>query len=329
MVTWLRRWGARGAIAVAALLALGFGVGTVARNRPQADHPAVQQTVEQSAKRATGSLSSGGGGTAVTGLSVPGANTAEVETYAADAIQTTALPGLPDRVVRTADMSLRVRKSAFDTVWGDASRLATRLGGYVVSSNRGTPGPRPLSEDSASEPASGDLVIRVPAARFEEALAELRKLGVVLADTVQSQDVTQEFVDLESRLRNQRSQQSVLLRLMAQSRNVGETLAVQQQLAQVQDQIEQITGRLNALKTLTTLSTISLHLFEPGATGAPGPGDEGPSFSKAWDTAIEGLARIGTVILIGAIWLAPFAILAAIVLALRGRNRAPAATPQA
>jgi ABC-type phosphate transport system permease subunit len=104
---------------------------------------------------------------------------------------------------------------------------------------------------------------------------------------------------------------------MAQARNVGETLAVQQQLSQVQEQIEQITGRLNVLKTLTSLSTISMHIFEPGAAGAPVPPDQGPSFAKAWHTAVEGLLRIATVAMIAALWLAPFAILAAVVLAFR------------
>src|SRR5207249_11340101 len=128
-----------------------------------------------------------------------------------------------------------------------------------------------------------------------------------VGDQVSSQDVTEEFVDLQSRLRNQKAQQVVLIRLMANAKTIQETLAVQGQLSQVEEQIEQITGRLNALKTLTDLSSITLHLFEPGAAGAPAPRpSEEPSFARAWDTAIEGLERIGTVALIAAIWVTPF-----------------------
>jgi hypothetical protein len=330
MTTSVVRWSKRVAIGVAALLVLAFGVGTLA-SRNAANKATLSPVVRHITEGgAVGGGTAGSSGSAVVGF----ASRTQAGQYDAappatvNAEQSGVLPGLPDRVIRTADLSLRVGKSKLDAAWAGVVRLASRFGGFVLSSSRGNGGrPIPVEGDAANarSPESGDLTIRVPAAKFEDAMAELRKIGTVLGDNVTSQDVTQEFVDLESRLRNQRAQQSVLIRLMSQARNVGETLAVQQQLSQVQEQIEQMTGRLNMLKTLTALSTISVHLFEPGAVGAPVPPQEGPSFAKAWDTAVEGLLRIATVAMIAALWLAPFAVLAVVALAFRRSRLGPPA----
>jgi hypothetical protein len=112
---------------------------------------------------------------------------------------------------------------------------------------------------------------------------------------------------------------------MSRSRTIGDTIAVQQQLSQVQLQIEEITGRLRYLKDQTAFATISVHLAETGAVVGSTNGE--PSFTKAWHTAVEGLERIGTASLIGATWLAPLALLALAWFATRRWRTRPA--PQA
>lgn len=215
-------------------------------------------------------------------------------------------PGMPDRVVKNAELTVQVKKGAFDDAWNKALQTANRFTGYVASSQRNVSD----AGDEKDKTLSGKLSIRVPARRFEETMVALRGLGKVLADTSTSDDVTEEFVDLESRLRNFRAQQAVLIRLMDKARNVNETLQVQSHLATTQAEIERITGRLNALKSLTEMSTINLNLGEPGIKADAKIAATPPSrFEKAWNIALDGLTGIGTVLFVGTIWAVPLLLL--------------------
>jgi hypothetical protein len=323
------RWGRRGALALGGMVLLGFVVGAIAKDRPAhragTDSAAGTAVGEVDAVRrgaaVTRQLQPAGGSTGVAGPAL-GAPPAPAVAGSAD------LPPIPDRIVRNADLGLEVKAGRFDSAWGKAFQIATRFGGFVASSNRGLPRPIPLEDlrpRGDDERRFGDVTIRVPASRFEAALAELRTIGKVTGDVVSSQDVTEEFVDLESRLRHARSQEAILLRLMAQAKSIQDTIVVQQQLSQVQLQIEELSGRLRLLRSQTDLSTINVHLAEPGAV-VPAPGG-GPSFGRAWDTAVEGLVRIGTTAMIAGAWLSPFALLAGIGLAARRLRARPA--PQA
>lgn len=316
------RWLRRGAIGVAVLLVAGFAVGALAgRNadeRTATKAPVVaeqgpsqanlygvtQEGVSAPASRAVTDASGTGGSAGATGAGTT-----------ADALGALPLPAPADNVIKTADLAIEVAKGRIDRSWERVFAIASRLGGFVVSSNQG--GPTPVAESREDDPRVAEIVIRVPATRFDQALADLSgaDIGKVTRRGTSGQDVTQEFVDLESRLRHYRAQESVLLRIMSRARTIGDTISVQQQLSQVQLQIEEITGRLRYLKDQTSFATISVHLAETGAV-AGGPSD-GPSFTKAWDTAVEGLERIGTGLLIGATWLSPFALLAVVWLATR------------
>lgn len=237
------------------------------------------------------------------------------------------IPGFDDRIVRTADLTVEVREGAFDAQWNAAFAIAQRFGGRVLTANRSSGDrPVPLAErDRAEGPLFGDVTIRVPAERFEQASGALRDLGAPRSESVSSEDVTQEFVDLESRLRHQRAEEDVLVALMAQAKSVRDTLAVQSRLSEVQGEIEQITGRLRFLEERSDFSTITVHLAEPGALVLPFE-DGSPSFAKAWRTALTGLARMATAAMIAALWLLPFAVLALLGIGV-ARLRRPA--PQA
>jgi len=222
-----------------------------------------------------------------------------------------------------------VRKGRIDSAWQRVFQIAQANGGFVLSSGQGgAPIPAVEGDGRIGPIATGggddrfaDIVIRVPADKFEAVVGALTNgdLGKVARRGFSGQDVSQEFVDLDGRLRNARAQEAVLLRLMAKATSIGDTIAVQQQLSQIQGQIEEISGRVRYLKNQTALATISVHLAEPGAAGAF---SDGPSFTKAWETAVDGLERMGTAALIGGIWLSPFALVGIAWLATR-RFRTP------
>jgi hypothetical protein len=204
------------------------------------------------------------------------------------------LPAMGPNVIKTADLRVEVRRNTLRDAVGEVTAVAGRHGGFVLS-----------TQVSGARARSGILVIRVPAERFELALAEIRDLGTkVLGETVAGQDVSQEFIDLEARLRNWRAQEVVLLRLMDRAQSVTDTIRVQRELQQVQLEIETIRGRLRYLQDQTTMSTISVGLREAGAVPAR-PG----TLAKAWAQAVQTFLAIVSGAIVAAGALLPFALL--------------------
>lgn len=316
------RWTRRAVMAAMALVILAFSVGwlgnKVGERGSGMSGPAAM--VQSGERVATGGVLS---------PSMPMTRYASGNSVSADAATATfgsTSSSFGDRIVRTADLSLEVRKGSFDTAWRDVFAIVARLGGRVLSASRGDAGgPIPLeSQAAASKPrALGDLTIRVPAGRFEKATNALRALGVVRADSVSSEDVTQEFVDLQSRLRHLRAEERVLLKLFSRAKSVGDTLQIENRLGDVQAQIEESAGRIRFLGARTSFSTISLHLAEPGVVPGTVPAER-PTLEEAWQTAIDGLVRIGGATLIVGVWASPFVLLSLVVVGARRRMRRPA-----
>lgn len=152
-------------------------------------------------------------------------------------------------IIKNANLDLRVEDvtAAADQV----SRIANEVQGFVVSS--GTSG----TEDRLT----ALITIRVPADRFEETLSRLEGLADrVLSRSVSGEDVTEEYVDLEARLRNLEATRDRLLDLLDEATRVQDALEVNQALSDVQGQIEQLQGRLRYLEQSAALSTINISL---------------------------------------------------------------------
>jgi hypothetical protein len=150
----------------------------------------------------------------------------------------------------------------------------------------------------------------VPARSFERALAEIEGLGRVESENVTGQDVTQEFVDLEARLRNFRSQEAVLLRLMDKANTVTDTIRVQGELQGVQLEIERLTGQLRYLEDQTSLATLTVSLAEAGAVGPKPAG----ALQRAWEQALENSLGVVAAVIVGAGVVIPIALLVLIAL---------------
>lgn len=222
------------------------------------------------------------------------------------------------RVVKTATLQVEVGKKHFDAAHDRALQAVTGVGGFVQNSS--------VSGDRAT------ITFRVPSGEFEAVLTRLGGLGKVTDETVTGEDVTEEFVDVDARLRHWRAQEGVFLDLLSKAKSVSDTIQIQQQLSAVQQNIEQLEGRKRFLEDRTELSTVTLEMFVPGAAVVPDR-DAGPSLAKAWQDAWDAGVQVvgGTVIVLGA--LVPLSVLVgvpALVLwsALR-RRRSPAPSPAA
>lgn len=156
-------------------------------------------------------------------------------------------------IVRTADLRITVTDTAraVDAV----TKSIEASGGFVSASN--------VWRESGSLRAR--LTLRVPANRLTETLASIRGIAKrVENEVVTSEDVSQEYVDLGSQLRNLQATEEELRELLkvarVNTRKATEVLEVHQQLTAIRGQIEQTTGRMRYLSQITSMSTINLDM---------------------------------------------------------------------
>jgi len=250
-------------------------------------------------KATTGPVEPAEGGRAIGGAAPLPAASPLADT--ADILSQFRLPGISQRIIKTASVTVQVRRDSFEQRFQQAAMIASTHGGFI-SSSRTSQGKHP----------SGVLVIRVPASQFETTMGELKALGTIKGEQISGEDVTAQFVDLQARLRNWEAQESVLLRLMRQSKTIEDSLKVQRTLQDVQLAIEEIRGQLRVLSDQTDLSTITLSMAE-AATIAPRP-KEGLTFVRAWHQAIHAIGAVVAAIVIGLGYVIPIALIVLVVL---------------
>ena len=165
-------------------------------------------------------------------------------------------------IVHTATLSLVIEDVA--RAVDGVTRVADRFGGWVVSSER-------------QSRHSGAISIRVPAQSLDAAIREIQALALETeANQIASQDVTEEFVDSQSRLESLRATEQRLLSFLDQAVDVEEALKVESELGALQLRIEEIQGRLNYLSEVAAYSLINVNLrltpvvldVDPGADAA-------------------------------------------------------------
>jgi hypothetical protein len=172
-------------------------------------------------------------------------------TYAAGSAGTDESAATDRMVIRTGDIQMVVDEIA--TALPDITAIAARYGGYVVSSQQWKEGDRNI----------GSISIRVAADDYEQAMADLRSLAKsVSTESTYSQDVTEEYTDLNARLTNLEATEAQLLKIMEQGENTEDILSIQRELTSVRSQIEQIKGRMLYLERTTATSLINVRMEE-------------------------------------------------------------------
>lgn len=207
-------------------------------------------------------------------------------------------PALGAHIVKRAALDIEVAGRNLDGAYSRVLDLVGAAGGFVQSTQQGG--------------GRAELTVRVPAAAFETTMHDLRRIGKVTAENVVGEDVTGQVVDLDARLRNARAQEAVLLDLMRRASSIPDTITVQQQLSQAQQQIEELDGQRRALDDQTTYATIKVQLARPGAP-TPQPRSQRSTLAQAWDRAVAASLDVigGTLVVLGAVL--PVAALVAIV----------------
>jgi hypothetical protein len=165
---------------------------------------------------------------------------------------------LDRKIVSNANVLIEVERGRFQTSFDTALLLADKFGGYVVSSNS-------TANDEEGTIRSGTIALRVPETAFAQALSDVAKLGEVKSRSIDTQDVTEEYLDLNARLKNAEAQETAFLALMDRAKTIDEILQVRQVLSQTQTEIEQLKGRIRFLDEHTSFSTLTISLYETGA----------------------------------------------------------------
>lgn len=239
--------------------------------------------------------------------------------------------GLDRFVVRSADLVLRVEDVGHALV--TVRQLTVDFGGIVLSSTSSIE-----ADDDGGQTAT--LTVQVPSDRFDQFLNQLRANPLVVdveREHVQSQDVTEEYLDLDARLRNLRATEQRYLALLERAQTIDEILRVEQELARVRYEIEQVTGRKQYLERHVAYAqaTIALLPVPVERTADQRPFDFAAVVVRAWHASLAFLGRVAEGVILVTVflwWLWPLlGVLGVLALRRRTRPQAPdtASTGQA
>ncbi len=249
----------------------------------------------------------------------------------------TALPSLEtwDRqLILSAMLGLEVRdvRAAYERIQMVAAGEGALIAAASLQATAGS-----ASAERTAGYAHATVVLRMPQSRFHAVrrrLAELAPdLGAkLLRDEVTSEDVTEEYVDLQARLRSWRSQETQLLGIMGQARLIPDILAVRNEVASVQQEIERLSGRLRFLQNRVDLSSITVEVYQKGK------GPVRPTIVSTWKgagreiaaAAVQSLKNVvyalGQVVA-ALVYLLPFAVIGSILwIAIRATRKRAAPT---
>jgi hypothetical protein len=204
-------------------------------------------------------------------------------------------------IIRNGDVSVEV--DSLETGIERVRQLATSLGGFIgnVSSNTGE-----------RQVRSASLEMKIPSARFDDAMAGMAPLGKVERSTATAEDVGEEFVDITARVANAKRLEARLVTLLAtRTGKLEDVLAVERELARVREEIERYEGRIRYLSSRVAISTIvaTVHEKFPLVASAPGTNVIGQAFLNMWRNFVSfialGIEALGVAIPLALVaWLA-------------------------
>lgn len=200
------------------------------------------------------------------------------------------------KVIKTANLQLEV--ASLDNFSTSIKSLLEKFEAYTTNEN----------QSNVERRSEVSMTIRVPASGLELLLDEIGELGKSIeSQSISQRDVTEEFIDMETRLENRKALEARYRQLLSQARNVNETMQIERQLNNLRSEIESQEGRLKYLSNQVELSTLFLTAFEKKPYIYK-PEDQDSfgqrilkSLSKGWQSVVD------TVIWLFSLW--PLAIL--------------------
>jgi hypothetical protein len=205
------------------------------------------------------------------------------------------------KIIRNADLSLE--SGSPEETQRRITSIAEANGGFVVESQQTSSDVRAAKRDIVS------MSIRVPSEKFAETLDQIRATSEkVVFESIKGDDVTEEFIDIEARLKAKKALEQQFTEIMKRAVSINDALNVQGQIADVRGEIEKIEGRRRFLQNQSSLSTIKIKLQTPEvifSASSNGPGERlEQSFSVGFDFALNFVLGLVTIF----VAIAPFAL---------------------
>lgn len=214
---------------------------------------------------------------------------AEVQAPAAPPAGQPKVEPIDRKIVYTARLDLVVKN--LDAADKQVDELLTAHGGRLVSSE---------SRGDAGSKRTASYTLEVPSAKFRAFVAGLRPLGVPERDKVESDDLTDEYVDIQAEVRHLKAEEENLLKLLTErARGVEEQLAIRKQIEPIRGRINKAEGRQKYIDARAALSKVTLNLREeanyvpPTADPPPTPPTFGERVTKTFDGSWSLLVTVG------------------------------------
>jgi hypothetical protein len=194
-------------------------------------------------------------------------------------------PSLPvdgAKIVKTGTLDLQVPHATLRLAVNRVSGVALGLGGYISD-----------SKTNYGSDATAQITIRVPVAKFENAITQLDALPdvKVLGESENGTDVTGQYTDLQAQLAAATSERDALLVVLSRAQSIGDILSVRDRVTTAQAEVNQLQGRINLLDRQATFSSLSVTLSERAASAASAaPGRTG--LAQAWWDARNGFTSV-------------------------------------
>ena len=181
-------------------------------------------------------------------------------------------------------INFNVETKNFDKLIDDINAKVKKSGGYIESSEIG--GNSYYGADSRT----AELKIRVPQKEQSDFSDYISKNSNVVSNSVTTDDVTDRYIDTQSRIKALKLEKETLEKLIAQSKNVSETLEVYERLTSVIAEMESYQGRLNKMDNLIDYTTFTVYIVEVEKVTNV---EKQNWFSKTWDNLVENLSDLG------------------------------------
>ena len=193
---------------------------------------------------------------AVTGRAAAGLQSAPVARDEAAPVAANALRARSSGVLQLIayQVALSIEVKEFAAAKTKLEEIVAQAGGYIAQAR---------SAETPNQPQRADLTLRVPAEQLSAVLEELRGLGRVVNEQISSEEVTEQVIDLEARMRNARATEQRLIRVLNErTGKVADVLEVEREIARTRQEIEQIDARRQNLLQRAEMATVQVALLE-------------------------------------------------------------------
>jgi polyhydroxyalkanoate synthesis regulator phasin len=201
--------------------------------------------------------------------------------------------GFSRKIIYDGDINLVVKD--VDALAKQVVKIIQEAHGYIAEqSTTGSPGAQ----------RSMRWKLRIPVEQFETVVEQLVALGELERNTRTSQDVTEQFYDIEARIRNKKAEEKSLSKILDErTGKLEDVLKIETELSRVRGEIEQLEGRIRVLENLSSLATLVVSIREREKFEPPPPAvaDFSTQVSRTWESSLRSLVNLGKGLILWAV----------------------------